>query len=398
MNQFNSLLISKLTQRQMNAEDDYLVRFEMNPFDALMEEPNYRELAFQKFENLLKYGITAQEFQDLLVVLLILRFIIYSIKYNPITSFKMCCIGGFSAYLWLTVFLNHVGRYMPFMPDHLYMANLHEEQYIRVMDAYKRGTQRGIEEAVALTVTDPSELPFWSILRFKILFRELMSDSVIPLGKYTLQKIHSLIPQSFLDSIDPFYSYFMKTFYPRIKRFCINQATPLYGMITYTTIVRIGKRYCPYHIRWHYTFVIIHSQISRPVYDLIYRAQMYILNVLLPQRRFEEAETMSIYIGVIVWVHLTFLILATLHALFSQYFFVPFIGEAVEMHVGPRPKRSIWSGGYTAWQDQTAFYKREFDLFGDSTRLWWGWLGRGVDKLPPKKKRRKRRWRWRWRK
>ena len=98
MSQLNSLLISKLTPRQIQAQDEYLQRLELNPFEALLEEPNYRELAFQKLENLIKYGITAQEFQDLVVVLLVLRFVIYSIKYNPITSFKLCCIGGFSAY------------------------------------------------------------------------------------------------------------------------------------------------------------------------------------------------------------------------------------------------------------------------------------------------------------
>ena len=45
-----------------------------------------------------------------------------------------------------------------------------------------------------------------------------------------------------------------------------------------------------------------------------------------------------------------------LHAIFSQYFYVPFIVQnSVELHVGKRPTKSIYSGGYTAWQDEFFF-------------------------------------------
>ena len=34
------------------------------------------------------------------------------------------------------------------------------------------------------------------------------------------------------------------------------------------------------------------------------------------------------------------------------YFYVPFFVENTELHIGPRPKNSIYSGGQTSWQDQ----------------------------------------------
>jgi hypothetical protein len=384
MSQLNSLLISKLTPRQIQAQDEYLQRLELNPFEALLEETNYRELAFQKLENLIKYGITAQEFQDLVVVLLVLRFVIYSIKYNPITSFKLCCIGGFSAYLWLTVFFNHTTRYMALMPNNLFMANMFEEQMEDYTTVFLDATQRGIEDATKWSIArqDINDLPFWSVMRFKI----LVADNIIPLP----QQMFALIPQSIITSMEPLYSFFSRNLFPLARRFYSLNSRSILGMISYTFIVRINKVYCPYHVRWHYTYVIIHSQLSNTLYETLLRAQMYVINVLLPTRQFDEAETVSIYIGVTIWLHLACLMLATLHALFSQYFFIPIISEAVELHIGPRPKRSIWSGGYTAWQDQPAFYKRRFNIFGDSTRLWWGWLGRGVDKPPPKKKKKRK--------
>lgn len=394
MIQLNSLLISRvLTPRQIQAQEAYLQRLEENPFDALLEEPNYLELLFQKVENLVQYGITEQEFQNLLVLLLVLRFIIYSIYYNPITSFKMCCIGGFSAYLWLTTFFNHTNRYFPYMANNVFMANMYDEQLQDFMSVIKESTHKGMMDSVALS-SDPSNYSFWSVMRFRILARELVFGSLIPF----VQQLWGLIPQSFFDTIRPITDYFGYNILPLVQRFWKLNAQGTYGMIAYTFIVRVQKKYCPYHIRWHYTYVLIHSFVSRNIYTTLQRAQLYVLNVLIPQRRFEEAETISIYIGVAIWLHLSCIMLATLHALFSQYFFVPLLTEAVELHIGPRPKRSIWSGGYTAWQDQPTFYKREFNPFGDSTRLWWGWLGRGLNFVPPPPKKDRRGYKKAWRK
>jgi len=391
MNQFSSVIISVLTPRQIQAQEAYFQRLEENPFEAILEEPSLWELLFQKLENLIRYGITEREFQDLLVFLLVLRFIIYSIYYNPITSFKMCCIGGFSAYLWLTVLFNHTHRYLPYMANNTFMLNMYDEQSLDFTSAVSRFTKQGMLDSVVL---DISEYPFWSIMRFKILTKELVFGTLIPFVK----QLWGLIPQSFFETIQPVTDYFGQYIFPLVKRFWKLNARGTYGMITYTFLVRVQKKYCPYHIRWHYTYVLIHSFVSRNIYLTLQRAQLYVLNVLVPQRRFDEAETVSIYIGVAIWLHLGLIMLAALHALFSQYFFIPLLTEAVEMHIGPRPKRSIWSGGYTAWQDQPAFYKREFNPFGDSTRLWWGWLGRGINFIPPPPRKNRRGYKKAWRK
>jgi hypothetical protein len=109
-----------------------------------------------------------------------------------------------------------------------------------------------------------------------------------------------------------------------------------------------------------------------------------IFQTLLPQGRYEEAENMRIYLGALAFVHISFVMYAMLHAIFSQYFYVPFIVQNVELHVGNRPTKSIYSGGYTAWQDEFVFYDIKFR---EMMRLWWGFLGRGVKKRPRKRRR-----------
>jgi hypothetical protein len=51
----------------------------------------------------------------------------------------------------------------------------------------------------------------------------------------------------------------------------------------------------------------------------------------------------------------------------GSVFLFPFFVENTELHIGPRPKNSIYSGGQTAWQDSKEKEKnlnRFFQNFG----------------------------------
>ena len=56
--------------------------------------------------------------------------------------------------------------------------------------------------------------------------------------------------------------------------------------------------------------------------------------------------------------------------------YIPFFVENTELHIGPRPKNSIYSGGYTSWQDRNEKEKNLNRLF---PKLWYGWFGRGTN-------------------
>ena len=80
----------------------------------------------------------------------------------------------------------------------------------------------------------------------------------------------------------------------------------------------------------------------------------------------------------IILLQLMFTLYGLLHASFGQYFYVPFLTENSEMHTGRRPKDSIYSGGYTDWQDHIQAQIESYSIGGKAYRpkLWYGWLGR----------------------
>ena len=49
--------------------------------------------------------------------------------------------------------------------------------------------------------------------------------------------------------------------------------------------------------------------------------------------------------------------------------------ENTELHIGPRPKTSIYSGGNTAWQNPEEKEKNFERLL---PKFWYGWFGRGT--------------------
>merc|ERR1739836_153273 len=109
----------------------------------------------------------------------------------------------------------------------------------------------------------------------------------------------------------------------------------------------VGKKYCPYHIRWHFTFITLYNTFIPYLFKSAFRARVFLNKVLIPERR---------YLGAWAFVHISFVMIAMSHAIFSQYFYLPFLTYSVELHVGKRPKKSIYSGGYTAWQDDFNFF------------------------------------------
>jgi hypothetical protein len=179
---------------------------------------------------------------------------------------------------------------------------------------------------------------------------------------------------------------------PQVYRFIDTQITNLSGMLWYTFIVRINKRYCPYLLRWHWTFLIGLEFIERPFIFIQDRLIYYLNNILIANSYFREAELVTNLLITLVAAQYIFITLAMLHALCGQYFYFPFLTENTELHIGLRPKDSIYSGGHTIWQNKRAYMisrqassklkKYRFgtirSAYSKLPRLWYGWLGRGT--------------------
>ena len=160
----------------------------------------------------------------------------------------------------------------------------------------------------------------------------------------------------------------------------------LSGIAAYCVITRIGKRYCPYLIRWHWTFLLIIGFAEQILIYFIYRLT-YFQDIILHERVIRNQVTNSIDMNLVLQVnlasfllvffitlHLGSLFLGLFHAIWGQYFYFPFLVENTELHIGPRPKNSIYSGGQTAWQDE-----KQVNLERRFRKVWYGWFGSGTN-------------------
>jgi hypothetical protein len=201
--------------------------------------------------------------------------------------------------------------------------------------------------------------------------------------------IISNLPESVKSSITPTYYMIYKQGIPKIIGVVRKFWNQLSGIAAYALITRIGKRYCPYLIRWHWTFLLVLGMLEQFIVNFIYRCYYFQMTSILPQLKvFEESEylvgepslpfqnmILNSCIAVPVLLHVGLILFALIHAIWGQYFYMPFLVENVELHVGPRPTNSIYSGGNTAWQDpkeKEKIFKRGLP------KLWYGWFGRGT--------------------
>lgn len=325
-------------------------------------EPTYQEIVLAKLKEIVTTGFTIEEFQKAMIFICLMRFIIYSIKYNPITSFKISAIGFVSCVLWGIALNDCVGVYYPILEFNPLLTNILNEETLFREEAEMRAYYR-----IGQTM-----------------FRQMSGDIY---HFQWIKPVFDLLPEKYNSISGPIYEYITRDLLGVVQKFYKSNIRQLMPFIIYIGWVRVGKKYCPYHIRWHFTFVTLYNSFITYIFSCTLRAKFFISSTLIPQGRIEEAIDVQIYLGAVAFVHITFVMLAMLHAVFSQYFYVPFLTYSVELHIGKRPVKSIYSGGYTSWQDDFLFYNIKFR---ESMRLWWGFLGRGTKKQREKRKKNRR--------
>jgi hypothetical protein len=188
-------------------------------------------------------------------------------------------------------------------------------------------------------------------------------------------------------NILPLYYKVYNKIIPKIYEICSKFWTQLSGVAAYAVITRIGKRYCPYLVRWHWTFLLIIGMIEQIFVYFIYRVYYFQTFVLIPQTKtygnyinpnlLLQINVLNGVIACIVLAHIGFILFGLFHAIWGQYFYMPFFVENTELHIGPRPKNSIYSGGNTSWQDPE---EKEKNLNRFLPKLWYGWFGSGTQK------------------
>jgi hypothetical protein len=333
-------------------------------------------------------GLTLSDIENALFFILFIRFVILAIRYNLKTSFYITCIGLFAGYLWYRHLIDLISMYRSVLLKLPFLHKLGMDAVqMRTLNRYIGRTELKLGENVHWY--NPGQVIFYAFtkgivhidpetgLRYYI---DPISMFISKLQEPTKSNIFSL-----------YYKIYNKII-PKIYDICSKFWNQLSGVAAYAVITRIGKRYCPYLVRWHWTFLLIIGMVEQIFVYFIYRVVYFQTFVLVPQTRLtpeteflttsiDPSLTLQINIlnGIIACVvlsHVGLIIFGLFHAIWGQYFYIPFFVENTELHIGPRPKNSIYSGGYTSWQDRN---EKEKNLNRLLPKLWYGWFGRGTN-------------------
>lgn len=352
-------------------------------------KPNYNifvqnlRLIFEEFSIRFQSGLTLSDIESILFFIVFIRFVVLAIRYNLKTSFYISCIGLFAGFLWYRHLLD--------------LTLIYRSLLVKVPYFYKLGIDavqsNSVNRGMGLTdrrlgenenYYNPIQLIYYAYLRaiVKINFETGFSYYIDPISM-----IISKLNESEKMKILPIYYKIYTKILPQIIEVIKKFWTQFSGIAAYAIITRIGKRYCPYLIRWHWTFLLIIGFIEQIIIHFCYRIFYFQSNVLLPITKsttvnsFDSNVIVQInflnnLLSFIICFHIGLVLFGLFHAVCGQYFYFPFLVENTELHIGLRPKNSIYSGGYTGWQDKKKLnVKNKFKL----PRLWYGWFGRGID-------------------
>jgi len=326
-------------------------------------------------------GLTLADIENVLFFILFLRFVILAIRYNLKTSFYITCIGLFAGYLWYKHLIDLISMYRSVL---LKLPFLHRLG----MDAVQL---RSLHRQMVLTDLKLGENTHWynpgQIVYYAFTKGIINIDPETGLRYYIdpISMAISNLQEPMKSNIFPVYYNVYNKIIPKIFDICSKFWNQLSGVAAYAVITRIGKRYCPYLVRWHWTFLLIIGLIEQIFIYFIYRVYYFQTFVLIPQTKsyvnyidpslILQINILNGVITCVVLTHIGFIIFGLFHAIWGQYFYVPFFVENTELHIGPRPKTSVYSGGNTSWQDPK---EKEKNLNRLLPKLWYGWFGRGT--------------------
>ena len=333
-------------------------------------------LVIQGLWEKLQNGLTLSDIENVLFFILFIRFVILAIRYNLKTSLYITCIGLFAGYLWYRHLIDLISMYRSVL---LKLPFLHSLG----MDAVQ---MRSLNRQMALTDLKLGENSHWynpgQILYYALTKGIVNTDPETGLRYYIdpLSMSISNFKNSNTSNISQLYYKIYNKILPKIYEICSKFWNQLSGVAAYAVITRIGKRYCPYLVRWHWTFLLIIGMVEQIFIYFIYRVYYFQTYVLIPQadsyvnsvdsNLLLQINLLNGIIACIVLTHIGLIIFGLFHAIWGQYFYFPFFVENTELHIGPRPKNSIYSGGQTSWQDPGE--KNVNRLF---PKLWFGWFG-----------------------
>lgn len=355
---------------------DNIVKFkstELFPVDSL------RVILNQYWMEIKMQGFGIKQIDQVIVFITLSRTLILSIRYNIRTSLIITAISTIAGYIWYTTFLSTIFRYEQLLFENSLTIRLGLDS-----TQIRRLFQGKMEQSnYQIRITNPVGIFLYSIgMGSSYEGYRIDPGSMIMAN---ILKYSDKIPSFICYNLESTYYFIYRKLLPTITRTTLNTFDSFKSYILYTMITRAGKRYCPYLIRWHWTFIMILRFSDNFLYCLVHRITYYSFNTLYPQvlerQNFNlscedllfEMRLLNYMRFAIILSQLAILLYGMLHALCGQYFYTPFFTRTVELNIGDRNKLDIYSGGKTAWQDD------DFVGKGFQIKFWYGWFGRGTD-------------------
>lgn len=331
--------------------------------------------------NKLQDGLTIVDIENTLFFILFVRFIILAIRYNFKTSFYITCIGLFAGYLWYRHLLDIISTYSNVLITLPFLQNIGKDA-IQLESLNRQTVVTNINLGENAHWYNPGQIVYYAIMK------AIINVDPETGKKYYIDPISMIISkvqESGNSSIVLFYYQFYHKILPKVYDVCTRFWDQLSGVAAYAVITRIGKKYCPYLIRWHWTFLLIIRMVEQIWMPFVGRINYFKTQVLMPQIESYgnyinsslqlQIDFLSVINASVVLAHVGFLIFGLFHAIWGQYFYLPFFVENTELHIGPRPKSSVYSGGNTSWQDPE---EKEKNFNRVLPKFWYGWFGRGT--------------------
>jgi len=346
-------------------------------FSVSISEETLKSILKEMFQQV-QDGLTLADIENILFFILFIRFIILAIRYNLKTSFLITCIGLFAGYLWYRHLIDLISMYRSILIKlpYLYRLGIDAVQ-LRTMN--KQVVLTNLKLGNNVHWYNPGQLIYYAFTNgILVLNQETgLRYYIDPLSMF-ISKLTEDIKINILPIYYKLYNKIIPQFFEALSKFW----SQLSGIAAYAVVTRIGKRYCPYLVRWHWTFLLIIGFIEQVLVYFVYRISYFQTNVLILQTQLSNYTDQNIILQVnilnsliafIVFLHLGLIFFGLFHAIWGQYFYFPFIVENTELHIGLRPKNSIYSGGNTAWQDE-----KEKNVQRFLPKFWYGWFGKGT--------------------
>ena len=354
-----------------------LLNSEIEPAPAISLET--LKLLIEGLADKVQDGLTLADIENLLFFILFIRFIILAIRYNLKTSFYITCIGLFAGYLWYRHLIDLISMYRSILIKLPYLHKLGIDA-VQLRSMSRQIVLTNLKLGDNVHWYNPGQLVYYAITRG---ITNVDTETGLRYYIDPISMVISNLKESDKTHVLPIYYKIYNKVIPQIFESCSKFWTQLSGIAAYAIITRIGKRYCPYLVRWHWTFLLIIGFLEQILVYFVYRISYFQGVILMPQTQIStnymdqslilQVNILNGLIAFIIFFHIGLIFFGLFHAIWGQYFYFPFLVENAELHIGPRPKTSIYSGGQTSWQDE-----KEKNVQRFFPKFWYGWFGNQI--------------------